>query len=314
MTTDTTTTTNRTNAIEAAKARAAELKAAVAPQEGPRPAPVDQLRANVDSMAGSGDGHRVTVPETGDELSRLATTMNELLDRIDLQRSAQRQFVADASHELKSPVANLRVLAETSDRPADEHAWQVLRSSMVGEAERLRSMVDDLLFLARSDEEALTSSDAIGVTANRHDVVHLDDVLFDEAERATAAAPEGVHIDASGVVPASVRGDGAALSRLARNLIENAARHATSRVQVAVESGEATVRVHIDDDGPGVHEGDRERVFERFTRLDSDRARASGGTGLGLAIVARIAAIHGGSVTISTSDINGARFTLTLPA
>jgi signal transduction histidine kinase len=303
MTTDTTTTTNRTNAIEAAKARAAELKAAVAPQEGPRPAPVDQLRANVDSMAGSGDGHRVTVPETGDELSRLATTMNELLDRIDLQRSAQRQFVADASHELKSPVANLRVLAETSDRPADEHAWQVLRS-----------MVDDLLFLARSDEEALTSSDAIGVTANRHDVVHLDDVLFDEAERATAAAPEGVHIDASGVVPASVRGDGAALSRLARNLIENAARHATSRVQVAVESGEATVRVHIDDDGPGVHEGDRERVFERFTRLDSDRARASGGTGLGLAIVARIAAIHGGSVTISTSDINGARFTLTLPA
>ncbi|MFT7646192.1 MAG: signal transduction histidine kinase [Candidatus Poriferisodalaceae bacterium] len=274
-------------------------------------APVDRLRSEVDGMAGAHGGDRVAVPPTGDELSRLAVTMNQLLDRIDVQRAAQRRFVADASHELKSPVANLRVLAETTGRPTNDQQWADLRGSMVGEAERMRVLVDDLLYLARSDEESLAIAASRSASWQQ---VHLDDVLFDEAERAAPAAPAGVRIDAGGVEPVQVNGDRSALARMARNLIENAARHANSQVWVAVCAEGDRVVLTIDDDGPGVPPEDRERIFERFTRLDDDRARLSGGTGLGLAIVARIVESHLGTVAMTESSNGGARAEVVLPA
>lgn len=261
--------------------------------------PVDRIREEVDAMVGAGSGARLSVPGTSGELDRLALTMNDLLDRIDTQTEAQRQFIADASHELKSPVANLRILAETAAEHMTTDEWTVLRSTLVGETERLQVLVDDLLFLARSDE----SGTRAGVRT-----VHLDDVIFDEAERTSSRVGEIV-VDASRVVPCDVEGDEGQLARVIRNLLDNAAAHARERVSVASSVMGSEVWVIVDDDGPGVAVEDRQRVFERFTRLESARSRRSGGTGLGLAIVDRIVASHGGSVDITDSPLGGARFT-----
>ncbi len=277
--------------------------------------PVEVLRRDVDAIAGSSAGERVTVSDAGDELTRLAETMNGLLDRVDEHGARQREFVADASHELKSPVANLRVLAETVQRPADEAQWTELRERFVGETDRLRVLVDDLLFLARADE---------GTGSPERGQVHLDDLVFDEAER--VLTPEGVRVDAGGVTPCDVQGDAGQLLRVIRNLVENGVRHANSVVAVSTSRttehgattegetvGGAVVRLVVEDDGPGIPKDQRERVFERFARLDADRSRAAGGTGLGLAIVRQVAADHHGTVSVDESDLGGARFVVRLP-
>ncbi len=183
--------------------------------------PVDRLRKDVDAIVETGAGQRVGPPGTADEIDRLASTMNDMLGRLDDQAESRRRFVSDASHELKSPVANVRALVESEGDDLTPEQWADLRTALVGESSRLQLLVDDLLFLARGDEGRLEPARA---------VVHLDDVVFDEAERLVPLT--AVIVDASAVTPVDVVGDQAQLARLVRNLVENAARHATTRVRL----------------------------------------------------------------------------------
>ena len=265
--------------------------------------PVDRLRGDVDAIVATGLGQRVGAPGTADEIDRLASTMNDMLGRLDDQAEARRRFVSDASHELKSPVANVRALVESAGDDPSPEQWAELRTALVGESNRLQLLVDDLLFLARGDEGRLEPAQA---------VVHLDDVVFDEAERLNPLTT--VTVDASSITPVDVVGDQALLARLVRNLVENAARHATSRVRLDLHTDRAWARFVVSDDGPGVPDAEQARVFERFARVETGRGRTAGGTGLGLAIVAQIARDHGGRVQVGTSEEGGAAFVVDLPA
>ena len=213
--------------------------------------------------------------------------MNAMLDRLEGAADRQRQFVSDASHELRSPLTVIRTKVEVAGLNPESADWSDVSDTVLGEVGRLDDMVGDLLALARLDETD-------GVLAVR-DEVDLDEVVLAETARLRAL---DVVVDDSGVSAARVLGDRAALARLVRNLVDNAARHARSRVavSVAMEDGEAIVRV--DDDGPGVPVADRERVFERFTRIDEGRTRGAGGAGLGLALVRAVAVAHGGTAGV----------------
>ncbi len=259
--------------------------------------PVEALRRDVDELAGTGG--RVGVPDTGDEIHDLAVTMNELLERTDAHQAEQRRFIADASHELKSPVANLRVVVETSPALAAVPDEQAV---LVGETERLQGLIDDLLFLARTEA---------GHGAARVSVA-LDDLVFDVVERVQPRESD-LAIDVGGVEPTIVHGRAPALARVVANLVDNAVRHADRRIAVQVRAEDGRAVLAVGDDGAGIPVADRERVFERFTRLDDARTRGGGGSGLGLAIVRRIAEDHGGSVSIDRSSLGGAEVTVELP-
>jgi signal transduction histidine kinase len=245
---------------------------------------------------------RVAEPTSGDEVARLAHTMNAMLNRLDGAAERQRQFVSDASHELRSPLATIRTKVEVADLHPEGADWEAVGHTVLTEIDRLDDLVGDLLQMARLDETG-------GTLATRHDV-DLDEVAGAEVNRLRGLE---VAVDDSGVSAARVQGDGAALGRLVRNLADNAARHASSRVgiRVGIEGGEAVLRV--DDDGPGVPVADRERVFERFTRLDESPVRGAGGGGLGLALVRAVALAHGGTVRVVDSPLGGARFEARLP-
>ncbi len=259
--------------------------------------PVDEMRARADEITGANLDARVPEPGTGDEIHDLAVTMNSMLDRLESHDRALRDFTADASHELKSPVANLRALLDTTE--LEDPAWDGVRARLGGESDRLRDLVDNLLFLA---------SHQAGAPTIHRDSVSVDDVLFDEAELLAATGRVGV--DLSQVEPVVVRGDRAALVRLVRNLVDNATRHASSRIALGTKTENGVAVLSVDDDGPGIAAKDRVRIFERFTRLDEARARDSGGSGLGLAIVERIAADHQASVEVLESPLGGARFVI----
>lgn len=265
--------------------------------------PVEQIRRQTKTVSGSSLSDRVPVPDGKDEIHELALTMNEMLERIEAHERSLRQFTADASHELKSPVANVRALIDTT--PLDDPAWPELRSRLERETDRLRDLVDNLLYLARR-------ADGASATPVRH-LVHLDDLLFDEAE--LLALTSGVAVDLSRVEPASVHGDPVTLQRLVRNLADNAARHAESTVSFGCgPAHDGWARIDIHDDGAGIRPEDRERIFERFTRLDESRDRDAGGAGLGLAIVRQIADDHGGTVQIVEGRGSGTTVEVRLPS
>jgi signal transduction histidine kinase len=162
--------------------------------------------------------------------------------------------------------------------------------------------VEQLLLLTRADE---------GAVGRAPRDVDLDDLALAEARR---VARSGLDVDTTGVGPGRVRGDQTALAQVVRNLVDNAARHAEMALAVGVRENGNGVEVVVEDDGPGVPEEQRQRVFERFVRLDEARARDAGGSGLGLAIVKENVAAHGGSVVVSSSDLGGARFVVRLPS
>lgn len=263
-------------------------------------APVDAIRAEVDAVSGADLGHRVQRPAANDEIGRLVDTMNRMLDRLERARSRERGFVADASHELRSPIASIREYAEI----ALAHPELAAGLPRVAHAESLRmqALVDDLLLLARADADSLRL---------RRRPVDLDDLLLAEAARLRGLGAAAV--DAHGVSAARVEGDQAALARMLGNLGDNAARHARGRIALAVSGQDGWAEVRVDDDGPGVPAPDRNRVFERFVRLDDARTRTDGGSGLGLAIVAEILAAHGGTAAIGDGPLGGARVTVRLP-
>ncbi len=263
--------------------------------------PVQRIRTTAEGISAETLSDRVPVPETRDEVQRLAETMNHMLDRLERQQIAQRRFTADASHELKSPVANLRATVETSG--IDDPGWDRLQPLLVSETERLAAIVEDLLFLSVNDEAPLATLDV--------DTVHVDDLLFDEAEG--LAARSTLSVDIGGVGPCDVSGDTRLIARAIRNLVSNAERHASSIVAMRCSVDGSTATIEIMDDGPGVPLEMRDVVFERFGRTAEARDRASGGTGLGLAIVDGIVTRHGGAVTVGDAPTGGARFCVTLP-
>ncbi|MBM9467805.1 sensor histidine kinase [Nakamurella leprariae] len=262
--------------------------------------PVERIRADVERI-GDDPSRRVDAPPGRDEVAGLAVTMNRMLGRLDQARSVQRQFVSDASHELRSPVAAIRQHAQVALLHPGATSLSGLAEVVDAEAARLEDLVSDLLLLARLDERG---------TLNQQEV-DLDDLLLAEGARLRSL---GVQVDASGVGPARVLADPALTARAVRNAVENARRHARSAVALTVRDDGATALVWIDDDGPGVPVEDRERVFRRFERRDDARDRDRGGTGLGLAIVAESARVAGGTARLGVSQLGGARLELRLPS
>ena len=258
-------------------------------------APVEEIRAEVASVSSRDMARRVAVPPGRDVVARLASTMNAMLARLERSAERQRRFTSDASHELKSPLASLQVQAEVSLAHPETTDWQQVAGAMLDDLRRLEHLANDLLALARADEGAL----AAGVL----EPVDLAGAAMAEAERiapGAATRPGGaVSVDTSGVRAGQVMADVSAVQRVLRNLADNALRHASSQISFGVRSdGEGEVVLEIADDGPGIRPEDRERVFERFTRLDEARAAGTGGSGLGLAIVRQIVDSYGGSVTV----------------
>jgi two-component system OmpR family sensor kinase len=268
--------------------------------------PVESIRSRVAEISASGRGERVPVPGAEDEIARLARTMNAMLARLDAARTAQVAFVGDASHELRSPLSTLSTLLELSSTSGTPVDVETVDELLLPEVQRMRSMVEDLLLLAKNDER--------GVPLRREDV-DLDDIVLSEAARLRGLG--GLEIRAT-VEPARLAGDPDALLRVVRNLVDNARRHARGVVTIGLavdraNSGDPRAVITVDDDGEGVPPDQRDTVFDRFARLDADRARGTGGSGLGLAIVAEITRSHGGTVRVADAPSGGARFVVELP-
>jgi len=262
--------------------------------------PVEAIRAEVDEISGTTMHRRVPEPAAEDEVGRLARTMNRMLERLEASSDRQREFVSNASHELRSPIAAIRATVEVALRRPESTDWSELAARILDEDQRMEETVSDLLELARLDEDG---------TALPTTTVDLDEVVLEEAGRV-----DGATVHTGAVLAGRVQGSRAQLARVVRNLLANALRHADGAVDVALRVDDGTVELVVDDDGPGIPAADRERVFERFTRLDEGRARDAGGTGLGLAIVRAIVERHRGTVTIADRPDGGARFVVRLPA
>jgi signal transduction histidine kinase len=264
--------------------------------------PVDVIRAEVDAISSRELYRRLPAPGGNDEISRLAATMNRMLARLEAGRSRERQFVSDASHELRSPVTTIRQHAEVAIAHPEQTSTEELAEVVLDEDARLQRLVEDLLLLTRIDE---------GTLELRTEPVDLDDLLFEEAARLRGATD--LRVDVGSVSAGRVVGDQEQLGRLIRNLTENAARHARSTIALSLTEQDGEVVLGVDDDGAGIDEAEWERVFDRFVRLDEARDRDSGGTGLGLAIVREVAAFHGGTVAIGSSELGGSGFEVRLP-
>nr|WP_236571279.1 HAMP domain-containing sensor histidine kinase [Microbacterium hydrocarbonoxydans] len=262
--------------------------------------PVTRIREEVDGITAEHLHNRVEVPPSSDEIAALATTMNRMLDRLDASATAQRRFVSDASHELRSPLATIRQHAELAQAHPATTSIGELAEVVSDEGLRLQGIVESLLLLARLDEGGGTHDEA----------VDLDDVALGEVRRLRA---RGIGVDGSGIRAARVEGDPRLLGQLLRNLADNAARHSSGHVAISVIPQGSWVFVTVEDDGAGVPADERDRIFERFVRLDEARSRDAGGSGLGLAIVQGIAAASGGTVSVDDSRWGGARFVVTLP-
>jgi signal transduction histidine kinase len=265
--------------------------------------PVEAIRLQAESITGTTMHRRVPEPDTDDEVGRLARTMNAMLARLETSAQKQRQFVSDASHELRSPLASIRTNLEVALHNADRTDWPEVAQRALAEDVRMEDTVSELLDLARLDE-------AEGPAP----LESLPDVDLDELVLDDTVQERRVPVDTSRVSAGRVHGRREQLQRVVRNLLDNAARHATSMVAVALQSTDDVVELTVDDDGPGIRVEDRGIVFERFTRLDDGRARDAGGLGLGLAMVKAITEHHGGTVVVDDAPLGGARLRVTLPA
>ncbi|MDT5101275.1 MAG: hypothetical protein QOC76_5012 [Mycobacterium sp.] len=265
-------------------------------------APVDAMRREVDEISAAQLHRRVPQPDADDEIGRLAATMNRMLARLEDARNSQHRLVSDASHELRSPITTIRQHAEVALAHPDGTTTEELAEVVLAEEMRIQRLVEDMLLLARADEH---------VPLPRAPV-DLDDLAFEEAGRLRSTT--SLRVDTAAVEAARVHGDADALGRLLRNLGENAARHASGRVDITLADLGDDVVLTVDDDGPGIPESERQRVLQRFVRLDEARSRDDGGSGLGLSIVDEVVRAHGGSMSITRSPLGGARIQVRLPA
>ncbi|CAM5551297.1 two-component sensor histidine kinase [Streptomyces avidinii] len=258
--------------------------------------PVDAIRTGLAAVTASELDRRVPDPGGADEIAQLARTVNDTLDRLERSDARQRQFTADASHELRNPLAAVRARLEVALRDPDRESV----AAALADTERLQDIAADLLLLARLDGGPPPAAEPV------------DLALLAAEDLARRPGPgAALRLDAPAPVPAS--GDPARLARALANLVDNALRHARSEVTVRARAdGAGWALLEVADDGPGIPEADRDRVFERFVRLDSDRGRAGGGTGLGLAIAREIARAHGGDLVALPPAEGGAGARLVL--
>lgn len=264
--------------------------------------PVERLRREVALISGGNLHERVSAPKTGDEIDRLASTMNSMLDRLETAAATERRFTADASHELRSPLAAMRVQLETARAYPEKVDWPEVADDVLADQVRVERLVGDLLLLARLDS---------GDSGRRRLPVRLADVVHEEIDRRPGGGRVAITAELS--AGREIAGDSSQLARMVRNLLDNAERHATSAVTVAlVETGGELV-LRVGDDGPGIAPSDRARIFERFTRLDDARTADDGGSGLGLAIVRDIVVAHGGRIHVVDGPA-GACLEVRLPA
>jgi signal transduction histidine kinase len=265
-------------------------------------APVDQIRRDVEEITSLNLSNRVFQPDGGDEIARLAATMNSMLARLDAASEQQKQFIADASHELKSPLSALRASLEVGLLHSDMTDWHQTASIALQESERMQRLIEDLLTLAKAEAH---------VQAVRG-TVDLDELCREEVQRIRRTHP-GINIDMSRVNAVRLLADPEQIRSIVRNLIENAVRYASTTVIVVAQTDEQCATFAVADDGPGIPPERRDAVFERFTRLDPARSRLQGGSGLGLPIVRSLVELMGGTVTVGTSDLQGAYFNVRLP-
>ena len=262
--------------------------------------PIETMRRDVESMTADKLDERVTVPAPNDEVRRLAVTMNDLIDRIEQAQRLQNQFVENASHELRSPLASLRAQLEVSRANASEAESGLTREHLLSETIRLQLLVDDLL-------------DAAQISRSRNfpkGIVDLDDVIFDVVQRTRVTTRHTINL--GNVSAGQVRADRRQMERLVTNLVDNAVRHCVSAVSLGLTEIDSHVVLTVADDGLGIPQADRQRIFDRFERIDDGRGRREGGFGLGLSIVASIARSH--AATVAVADNNpGAVFIVTFP-
>ncbi|GII58815.1 hypothetical protein Pth03_72040 [Planotetraspora thailandica] len=268
--------------------------------------PVEEIRADLAAIGGDDVSSRVPEPSGQDEIARLARTVNGTLSRIEEAKRGtervlmrQRQFVADASHELRTPLAGLRTELEEAQMHPGETDLPELLDQALFDVDRLETIIADLLLLARVD----SSGEAERTRVDLSDLVEAQVTRRLDRLPVRVTAEPGVHVT---VVRSQV-------ARVVANLLDNAQRHARRSVEVHVKRDGATAVLTVMDDGPGIPAAERERIFERFTRLDTARSRDHGGTGLGLAIARDVALAHDGTITACESPSGGACFTLRLP-
>lgn len=262
---------------------------------------VERIRGQVAGIDAQRLDSRVEVPQTSDEIQALALTMNKMLDRLQASDREQRRFVSDASHELRSPLATLSAGVEIAAADSSGAMWEEMKDVLAGETARMRYLVEDLLTLAKTNDGGLNLEMAD---------VDLDDVLDEEVRRLRSMTSHKVE---ARLEPARVTGDVRRLSQAIRNVLDNAARHAESQINIQVRNSADGIVLTIDNDGPPVPSAERERIFERFVRLDESRSRESGGSGLGLAITSAIMSAHGGRILSTEAPGGGCRFELAFP-
>ncbi|MBU3863466.1 HAMP domain-containing protein [Streptomyces sp. 4503] len=273
--------------------------------------PVETLRRQAADITATDLHRRLDLPACQDEVHALGVTLNDMLARLDDASVAQRRFVADAAHELRSPLTALRAQLEVMSHYPDPERDPRVAVALLEDTVRLHDLVEGLLALARSEDPARSRSQAARV-------IDLDEVVLAEVRRQRSLAR--ADIDARRVSAGRVRGDTESLRCVVRNLLDNARRHAAQRIRVTLGEHEGTVELTVSDDGAGIPAADRLRVFERFTRLDEARSREAGGSGLGLAIVGTVVTAHGGTAHADQDPapedggLGGALLVVRLPA
>jgi signal transduction histidine kinase len=264
--------------------------------------PVTKIRQAVTDITSADLAQRVPDPGTTDEIGHLARTRNDMLDRLESSVLRQRRFVADASHELRTPLTAIRTTLDVALAHADHAPWPAVATRALDQTQRLERLIQDLLVLAKADES----------TGQRPQALIAVNTLLSEVVSSTVARNVTLDLELD-PASSSVTGNAADLSRLLHNVVENALRYATFAVTITASSTDTVVHIRVCDDGPGVPPEDRERVFNRFVRLDASRNRASGNSGLGLAIVRDIAEAHGGRVWFDEPVGAGAVVVIQLP-
>ncbi|WP_424533796.1 sensor histidine kinase [Sphaerisporangium viridialbum] len=260
--------------------------------------PITALRRGAAEISGTARARRLPVPEARDEVHELATTLNDMLARLEAAEASQRALISDAAHELRSPLASIRLQLEVALGHPEGQEWPETAEGVLEDTLRLSRLAEGLLTLARLDE--------------RRRPARWQPVDLGELVEATADRYDDTVVKMVAAGPAVVDGDAMDLGRVLVNLLDNAVRHAAGHVGVELRATRAEALITVTDDGPGIPEADRERVFNRFTRLDSSRSRDDGGAGLGLAIVRETVRAHGGSVHLEDAS-PGLRAVVRLP-
>ncbi len=273
---------------------------------------VEKMRQEVELISQESLNRRVPATGARDRIDMLAETMNDMLGRLESSTQQQQRFLADASHELRSPVAGLLAQLDVAAAYPERADTAVLIPKLQAEAQRLQLVLDDLLFLSRAEAER-------SLLPGEPTPVDLGRLIGAELEHQRMMHPQlTIAVEIDGDMAATVVGNERDLQRAVRNLADNASRHAETRVSITVVQDRVAepdaIVVTVADDGAGIPAEEADKIFDRFVRLDESRARDDGGSGLGLAIVREIAIAHGGSVELVDGPLTGAAFRLRLPA